>query len=98
MAARPNQWALGHCSDRRLKMNVQRIGTSPEKVPIYRWQYKDTRATVDYDLGAIYEGTMAQDLLEMGRGDAVTTGEDGYYRVDYSKLDVPMKKVGDIAA
>ena len=31
---------------------------------------------------------MAQDLLEMGYENAVSTNAKGYYRVDYSQIDV----------
>ena len=36
---------------------------------------------------------MAQDLLKLGFKDSVIVGDDGYYRVDYSKLDVELEKV-----
>ena len=35
---------------------------------------------------------MAQDLLEMGV-DAVSVGEDGYYRVNYNNIDVDMHQL-----
>jgi hypothetical protein len=39
-------------------------------------------------------GTSAQDLLAMGHKDAVgQTEKDGFYYVDYSKLDVTMEVV-----
>ena len=39
-------------------------------------------------------GTSAQDLIAMGRKDAVgTTEKDGFYYVDYSKLDVDFEQV-----
>ena len=39
---------------------------------------------------------MAQDLLEMGIEDVVTVGKDGYYSVDYDKIDVNMIQVVEI--
>jgi len=36
---------------------------------------------------------MAQDLLNTEFENAVELCEDGYYRVDYSKIDVEFKKV-----
>ena len=35
---------------------------------------------------------MAQDLLRMGRTDAVTVMDNGYYGVYYDKIDIEFKK------
>ena len=44
--------------------------------------------------GPKYIGTSAQDLISIGRKDAVGQKEkDGFYYVDYSKLDVDMEVV-----
>ena len=76
-------------SDDRTKRTYNRIGTSPSGVPIYTFKYIH-----DGEHGPWYKGTSAQDLLEMGRSDAVVQQEkDGFYYVDYSKLDVEFEKV-----
>ena len=76
-------------SDDRLKSTYNRVGTSPSGVPIYTFRYKH-----EGDHGPWYTGTSAQDLLEMGRDDAVVQKEkDGFYYVDYSKLDVEFEQV-----
>ena len=76
-------------SDDRVKYNITRVGTSPSGVPEYTFKYR-----FDGEHGPTYKGTSAQDLLAMGRGDAVSqTEEGGFYRVDYSKLDVKMEKI-----
>ena len=76
-------------SDDRLKRTYNRIGTSPSGVPIYTYKYIH-----DGEHGPWYKGTSAQDLLEIGRSDAVVQQEkDGFYYVDYSKLDVEFEKV-----
>ena len=76
-------------SDDRLKYNITRVGTSPSGVPEYTFKYR-----LDGEHGPTYKGTSAQDLLAMGRKDAVgMTEKDGFYYVDYSKLDVKMEKV-----
>merc|ERR1712070_1227279 len=73
------------CSDRRLKTNIVKIGMSPSHLPVYMYQYKE--GVKGFDPTQKFYGTMAQDLLEMGRGDAVSTRNDGFYQVDYSKID-----------
>ena len=76
-------------SDDRLKKDINRIGTSPSGIPKYTFKY-----VADGGHGPTYIGTSAQDLLEMGREDAVTQPEKGgFYKVDYSKLDFDMELV-----
>ncbi len=76
-------------SDDRLKYNITRIGNSAKGIPIYTFKYR-----FDGAHGPTYKGTSAQDLLEIGRKDAVGTTEDGgFYYVDYSKLDVDFEKL-----
>lgn len=76
-------------SDDRLKYDITRIGTSKSGIPKYTFRYRQ-----DGKHGPKYIGTSAQDLITMGRKDAVVQKEkDGFYTVDYSKLDVDMEVV-----
>ena len=76
-------------SDDRLKYNITRVGTSKEGIPKYTFKYR-----FEGKHGPTYIGTSAQDLIAMGREDAVgTTEKDGFYYVDYSKLDVEFEKL-----
>lgn len=68
---------LGLFSDRRLKENIERIGQTDTGTPVYKFNYIGNKQT--------HIGYMAQDLLET-QPDAVRKGSDGYYRVDYSKV------------
>jgi hypothetical protein len=70
-------------SDRRLKRDLVRLGVSPSGLPIYAFQYVWG--------GPRYIGVMAQDLLTL-RPDAVVLDESGYYKVDYSRIDVEMRE------
>ena len=80
-------FAMG--SDDRLKYDITRVGTSKSGIPKYTFRYR-----MDGQHGPKYMGTSAQDLIAMGREDAVgTTEKDGFYYVDYSKLDVTMEVV-----
>ena len=36
---------------------------------------------------------MAQDLLDMGFEDSIRIADDGYYVVNYEKIDVDFKKI-----
>jgi hypothetical protein len=69
--------AIPLMSDRRLKENIVRVGATPAGVPVYEYNLlgSDERTT----------GVMAQELLET-QPDAVSVGDDGFYRVDYSKV------------
>ena len=81
---------IGAGSDRRLKTDVKKIGTSPSGIPIYEFRFKD-------DLEVLWEGTIAQDLLEIGMDDVVGTNEDGFYTVDYDKIDVDQIQIIDLS-
>jgi len=63
-----------------LKENYEVIGISTSGIPIYVFSYIGEAAR--------YIGTMAQDLLNLGRTDAVTVADNGYYAVDYSVIDI----------
>ena len=76
-------------SDDRLKYDITRVGTSPSGIPEYTFKYR-----MDGKHGPTYKGTSAQDLIAMGRTDAVgQTEKGGFYGVDYSKLDVDMEVI-----
>lgn len=73
-------------SDRRLKKNITKVGTSPSGINIYRFEYIDPKL---YG-GGVFEGVMAQEVPE-----ASILGKNGYYSVDYSKLDVTFKRINN---
>lgn len=79
--------ALMAGSDVRLKENIKEVGRSESGIPMYEWNYKGTPATERY------RGAMAQDLINLGHKDAVATAPNGYYAVDYSKIDVEFTKL-----
>ncbi|MBU90821.1 MAG: hypothetical protein CL475_00165, partial [Acidobacteria bacterium] len=74
-------------SDRRLKKDIRRTGTSPSGIPTYTFKYA-ADAT-----GQVYSGAMAQDLLVLGFGHAVTQ-LNGMLGVFYDLIDVECKPVG----
>jgi hypothetical protein len=63
-------------SDMRLKSNIVRVGTLPIGIGIYEYDIFDRREV----------GVMAQEVL-LVKPEAVLTHEQGYYLVDYSKID-----------
>jgi hypothetical protein len=69
-------------SDIKLKENINKTGVSKSGIPIYTFNYKGE--------DKLWSGTMAQDLLSMGREDAVTVMDNGYYGVYYDVIDVDM--------
>ena len=74
---------LGYLSDIRLKENITKTGVSKSGIPIYTFNYKNENE--------VWSGTMAQDLIKMGRGDVVTIADNGYYAVRYDMIDVDME-------
>jgi len=67
-------------SDIRLKTDIELTGQSPTGVNTYSFKYKGDDKT--------YEGVMAQEVPW-----ASIKGDDGYYLVDYSKVDVTFKRL-----
>ena len=69
-------------SDRRLKKDIKLISVSPSGINIYNFKYKDTNNGVGE-----FQGVMS-DEIPYG---AVVSHEDGFDKVDYSKIDVEFK-------
>tara|TARA_R110000824_G_scaffold310818_2_gene498100 strand:- start:3 stop:572 length:570 start_codon:yes stop_codon:yes gene_type:complete len=79
----------GACrSDRRVKQNILFKQYSKSGIPIYEFEYIN-----ESDGIGTYVGTMAQDLIKLGKQEAVTMDSDGYYSVYYDKIDVDFRKV-----
>ena len=75
-----------NASDIRLKENIILIGLSNLGINIYEYNYIN-------DPEIRYIGVMAQELLGTQFEKAVTIAENGYYAVDYSKIDVKFEKL-----
>jgi hypothetical protein len=71
-------------SDLRLKHSVRCVGTTVFGLPLYRFKYIGAAET--------YEDVMAHEVLQV-MPDAVSRGNDGYYRVNYSALGTSMRRV-----
>jgi len=67
-------------SDIRLKENIKQISQSPSGINIYSFNFKGTKDQ--------YEGVLAHEVPHASIVDA-----NGYWKVDYSQLDVEFKKV-----
>ena len=63
------------------QQNIEQLGDTASALPLYSFKYLDDETE--------YVGVMAQDVLKV-RPDAVVTGEDGFYRVNYSRLGLRM--------
>jgi hypothetical protein len=71
-------------SDRRLKKNIKKVGTSPSGLGVYEFEFKDKV----YGEGK-YQGAMSEEVPS----NAKQTNADGYEEVDYAKIDVDFKKI-----
>jgi hypothetical protein len=70
-------------SDRRLKTNIARVGTTVLGLPLYRFSYLGSEKR--------FTGVMAQDVLAV-RPDAVSRDDTGFYRVNYGLLGIAMQE------
>lgn len=71
-------------SDARLKTDIVRVGTAHNGLPLYHYRY--------VGLATVYEGVMAQDVLEHTPA-AVGKIWGDYYGVNYDMLGLEMKTV-----
>ena len=85
--AGPMSWFFGGGgSDRRLKENINQIGTSPKGYKVYEFSYKADKTRTRY------RGAMAQDVVKINPM-AVGIHPEGYLTVDYDQIDVDMEVV-----
>ena len=73
-------------SDIRLKENIVLVGKSENGINIYQYNYKNDRTT-------LYEGVIAQELIDTDFEDVLSIDENGMYSVNYKTLDVKFKKL-----
>lgn len=70
-------------SDRRMKQDIERIGTHPRGIGLYRFEFRPEYRGMAGD--GPQTGVMADEVREVLPA-AVTRGADGFDRVDYSML------------
>jgi hypothetical protein len=73
-------------SDKRLKNILKKVGQSISGINIYHFTYT-------FNPRIIYQGVIAQELLNTPFEHALVIDKNGFYSVDYSKLDVQFKKI-----
>jgi hypothetical protein len=88
-----HDWICKNCggccrcqSDVRLKKDINKIGISPMGIPIFTFRFKSDKQET------LYQGTIAQEIINI-IPEAVIMGNNGFYMVDYSKIDVEYKKL-----
>ncbi len=72
-------------SDINYKENLNLVGKSPSGINIYHFNYVGEEG--------LYEGVVAQELIGTEYESAVMLNDENMYLVDYSKLDVKLKKL-----
>ena len=82
-------------SDRRLKRDIRAAGKSASGIPTYTFKYREGLKLNEgsLDTESTFFGVMAQDLLELAPYAVWKNPDDGYYRVDYSKIDVDFRRI-----
>lgn len=80
-------FAGGFFSDRRLKKDIQHVGFDEKtQLPLYQFRYRDDPKN------RLFVGVMSDDAGDY-MPSAVVLGPDGYERVDYEKLGIPLVEV-----
>lgn len=73
-------------SDIRLKNIIEKIGQSKNGVNIYKFTYKSDKSNT------VYQGVIAQELIGTKYENALHM-ENGFYKVDYSKIGIQFKTI-----
>jgi hypothetical protein len=73
-------------SDIRLKTSINKIGVSNSGINIYEFRFINQP-------NDLYQGVIAQELIKTEFESSIKIESNGYYHVDYSKLDVEFKKI-----
>jgi hypothetical protein len=71
-------------SDIRLKENIKKVDEGESGIGWYTWDWNEKAKEIGVD-DQPTEGVIAQELIKIDPS-AVVMGDDGYYRVDYSKV------------
>jgi len=82
---KPTNTTTTTSSDRRLKFDLQKIGVSKSGLNIYKFRYRNSPCKA-------YTGVVAQELLNTQFKNAVVKNGK-FFSVDYSKIDVPFRRV-----
>ena len=75
---------LGALSDKRLKVDIKKIGTHSTGLNVYEWEWNAKAFVLGLDKHP-RKGFIAQEVQEIFP-EAVVEGEHGYLMIDYSKI------------
>jgi len=88
---------LGYCngqkSDKRLKKNIKFLYEQDNGIKVYEFEFIDVVIENNPDLAGVWQGVIAQELINTPFEEALTLEDDGYFIVDYSKISVENKKI-----
>lgn len=90
-AANVGSAAIG-ASDRRLKDNIDFVSEGSNGIKWYTWDWNDKAREIGADINNVEFGVIAQEVMEI-YPEAVIMSPDGYYRVNYTMLEVNLKGV-----
>lgn len=77
---------IGMFSDERLKENVRLVGKSPSGIGVYEFSYRGYSTR--------WRGALAQDVQTISP-DAVNRASNGYFTINYDRIDVPFESVAN---
>ncbi len=85
-------------SDINLKKNIVYSHTLPKGLKIYTFEFidlfvKEQKEFYDDDYSGKWQGVLAQELLGTNYEDCLNLREDGYFEVNYTKLNMNLEKI-----
>jgi hypothetical protein len=94
-----NQYCNGQKpSDVQLKKNIAYSHTLPRGLKIYTFEFIDEFVQIQKefnndDYSGKWQGVLAQELIDTNYEDCINLREDGYFEVNYTKLNLELKKI-----
>jgi hypothetical protein len=85
-------------SDRRLKKNIFYSHTLPRGLKIYTFEFNDDFVSIqkekyNEDYSGKWQGILAQDILDTEYEDCINLRDDGFFEVNYTKLNTELTKI-----
>jgi hypothetical protein len=85
-------------SDKFLKKNIEFSHNLPSGLKIYNFEFidefvKSQMELYNHDYSGKWQGVLAQDLIGTKFEEALNMRDDGYFEVDYEKIELELKKL-----
>ena len=79
-----------------MKKTIKFLYENEKGIKIYQFEFLDEIVKNNEHLRGVWEGVIAQDLIDSPFEFALNLEDDGYFVVDYDKLEIELKKISNM--